>query len=227
MRSRVFNKKFSLWGVLLLLTVIGVTVSAVLVKQSFFRVFPLYVSVFIMLLMSNVNRYAYLLGSINAISYGFIYLYYNIPGSAISAFLISFPLQIVSFIRWSKTSWKNTTVLKKMTANTRILNAVLLASGWAIYYVIIRYLGSASSLLDSLGSLLGMYITVLQVFKYSEYTYLMIPSGLLSIGLYISLIVNGMIEQVPFLVYSCYSLLCVIRSVFNARKILKEQEKAI
>lgn len=227
MKLKLFNKKFSIWGILLLITVIGVTISSILVKQSFLRVFPLYVSVFIMLLMSNVNRYAYLLGGINAISYGFIYLYYNIPGSAISAFLISFPLQIISFIRWSKTSWKSTTILKKMTGKVKILNAILLVLGWAIYYAVIRYLGSASSLLDSMASLLGMYITVLQVFKYSEYTYLMIPSILLTIGLYISLIANGVIEQVPFLVYSCYSLLCVIRSVYKARSIMKEQEETI
>jgi nicotinamide riboside transporter PnuC len=177
--------------------------------------------------MSKVNRYAYLLGGINSISYGFIYLYYNIPGSAISAFLFSCPLQIISFIRWSKTSWKKTTVLKKMSPRIRIFNAVVLVAVWAVYYAIIRYLGSASSLIDSLGSLLGIYITLLQMFKYSEYTVLMIPSGLLNISLYISLISQGSIEQVPFLIYSCYSLLCVIRSVFNAKKIIKEQEAEI
>ena len=174
--------------------------------------------------MSKVNRYAYLIGGINALSYGFVYLHYNIPGSAISALLISFPLQIISFIIWSKTSWKKTTVLKKMSAKARILNAVFLLLGWIAYYIIIRCLGSASSLIDSMASLLGMYITVLQMLKYSEYTMLMIPSGLLSISLYISLISQGTIEQIPFLIYSVYSFICVIRSVFNAKKIMKDQE---
>ena len=226
MKSKIHNIKISVWGILLILTAIGVTVSTILVGQSFLRVYPLYVSLFIMLLMSKVNRYAYLLGGINSISYGFIFLYYDIPGSAISAFLFSFPLQIISFIRWSKTSWKNTTVLKKMTNKVKGLNVVLIVGVWAVYYALIRYLGSASSLIDSMASLLGMYITILQVLKYSEYTVLMIPSGLLSISLYISLIVQGNNEQIPFLIYSFYSLICVIQSVYNARKILNEQEKA-
>lgn len=223
MKSRT-DKKISIWVILLIITAIAITVSSVIIGQSFLRIFPLYVSLFIMLLMSNMNRYAYLIGGINAISYGFIYLYYDIPGSAISAFLTSFPLQIVSFIMWSKTSWKNSTVLKKMSSKARVINAVLLVLGWAVYYMLIRYLGSASSLIDSMASLLGMYITVLQVLKYSEYTVLMIPSVLMTIALYISLISRGVIEQVPYLIYSCYSLLCVIRSVFNVRKIMKEQE---
>ena len=50
------------WTVLAILTAILVTVSSIIVKQSFLRIYPLYVSVFIMLLMSKMNRYAYLIG---------------------------------------------------------------------------------------------------------------------------------------------------------------------
>lgn len=224
MRSKIYNSLRDPWLIFLLITAILITVSSVLVGQSFIRIYPLYVSVFIMLLMSKVNRYAYLLGGLNSISYGFIALYYNIPGSAISAFLFSFPLQIVSFIRWSKTSWKGTTVLKRMTKTALILNVVLITVLGVAYYALIKALGSASSLIDSMASLIGMYITILQVLKYSEYTLLMIPSSLLTIALYVSLIAQGTIEQVPFLIYSLYSLCCVIRSVFSARKLLKEQK---
>ncbi len=224
MKSKIYSKKSGLWTVLLILTVILVTVSAFFVGQSFIRVYPLYVSVFVMLLMSKVNRYAYLLGGLNSISYGFIALYYNIPGTAISAFLFSFPLQIASFIRWSRTSWNSTTVLKKMTARGRVINTILILLLWAVYFAVIKALGSASSLIDSMASLLGMYITVLQVLKYSEYTVLMIPSGILTIALYVSLIAQGNVEQVPFLIYSVYSLCCVVRSVINVQKILKAQK---
>ncbi len=224
MISRIHTKKINPWVIFLIITAVLITVSAILVEQSFLRIYPLYISIFIMLLMSKANRYAYLIGGLNAISYGFIALHYNIPGSAISAFLVSFPLQIVSFIRWSRASWKSTTVFKKMTQRGRIINGMLIIIIWVGYYAVIKALGSASSLIDSMASLLGIYITFLQVLKYSEYTVLMIPSGLLSISLYISLIAQGNIEQVPFLIYSCYSLCCVIRSVFNVRKIIKEQE---
>ena len=224
MRSKIYNRPRDPWLIFLLITAILITLSSVLVRQSFVRVFPLYVSVFVMLLASRVNRYSYLLGGINAIFYGFIAIYYSIPGSAISAFLFNFPLQIISFIRWSKTSWKGSTVLKKMSTRGRLLNVALIVVLWVAYYALIKALGSASSLIDSMASLIGMYVTVLQVLKYSEYTALMIPSGLLTIALYVSLIAKGTVEQVPFLVYSLYSLCCVIRSVFSAKRILKEQE---
>jgi nicotinamide mononucleotide transporter PnuC len=221
------SKKIEPLVLLLILTMVLVTISSVLVRQSIIRVFPLYVSMAISLLLSKVNRYAYLLGGINAISYGFIALYYRIPGSAISAFLVSSPLQLISFVRWSKTKWKNTTVLKEMTPKARMLNGLLLVVGWILYYLLIRILGSASSLIDSVASLLGIYITILQLLKYSEYTVLMIPSGLLSSALYISLMVQGSMEQLPFLIYSFFSLACTIRSVRQAKIILKAQKEAI
>ena len=213
--------------ILLMATMVLVTLASIWVKQSVIRVAPLYVSMVISLLLSKVNRYAYLLGGINAISYGFIALYYQIPGSAISAFLVSCPLQLISFVRWSKTKWKNTTVLKQMTSKSRVINGVLLVVGWCAYYLLIRTLGSASSLIDSIASLLGIYITILQLLKFSEYTVLMIPSGLLTISLYISLMVKGSMEQLPFLIYSCFSLACTIRSVRQAKIILKAQKEAI
>ena len=220
-----FKKSFDPLGILLLLTMILVTVSSVVVKQSAVRVIPLYVSMVISLLHSKVNRYAYLLGGLNSISYGFIALYYHIPGTAISAFLFNCPLQLLSFIRWSKTSWKHSTVLKKMTPKGRGYNLLFLVAGGAVYYLLIRALGSASSLVDAAASFLGAYITVLQLLKYSEYTLCMIPSGLLTITLYISLMVQGSMEQLPFLIYACFSFACTLRSVRQARRILEEQKK--
>ena len=225
MKWRSF-KKIDPLGILLLLTMVLVTFSSILVKQSVLRVYPLYVSMVISLLHSKVNRYAYLLGGLNSISYGFIALYYRIPGSAINAFLFSFPLQIWAFIRWSKTAWKNSTVLKKMTPKVSACNALLLMVGGSAYYFLIRWLGSASSLIDAAASFLGIYITVLQLLKYSEYTKWMIPSGLLSISLYVSLMVKGSTEQLPYLIYSCFAFLCSLRSVRRARLLLEEQKES-
>ena len=224
MNWKIFKRHWEPLEILLMITMVLVTIASVIVKQAVIRVMPLYVSMVISLLLSRVNRYAYLLGGINSIAYGFIALYYKIPGSAINAFCFSFPLQILSFIRWSRSAWKNTTILKKMTLRGRALNLLLLLGGGCGYYFIIRALGSASSLIDASASLLGIYITILQLLKYSEYTYLMIPSGLMTISLYISLMAKGNMEQLPFLVYACFSLLCSIRAVGQVRLILKAQK---
>ena len=224
MSWKISKKHFEPLEILLVVTMVLVTIASILVKQAMIRVLPLYVSMVISLLLSRVNRYAYLLGGINSIAYGFIALYYKIPGSAINAFCFSFPLQILSFIRWSRSAWKNTTVLKKMTLRGRILNLLLLLGGGCGYFFLIRAMGSASSLIDTAASLLGIYISILQVLKYSEYTYLMIPSGLMTISLYLSLMAKGNMEQLPFLIYACFSLLCSVRAVGQVKHILKAQK---
>jgi nicotinamide mononucleotide transporter PnuC len=217
------HKRVSGWAVLLFITALLVTLSALLVKQSFFRIFPLYISLFIALLTSKVNRYAFLIGGINSIFYGCVSFYYHIYGGAFTALCFSFPLQIFSFIRWSRSGWKHSTLLKKMSKRTKIWCCVALIFGWVLYYLFMRRLGSASSLFDSMSSLLGMVIPVLQLLKYAEYTVLMVPSGIISCLLYLSLILKGNWEQLPFLVYAVYALCCNIRALFSARKILTEQ----
>ena len=60
---------------LMVCTAVLITVSSVMTDQSFLRVMPLYVSLFIALLQSRVNRFASLLGSVNSIVYGIVYFH--------------------------------------------------------------------------------------------------------------------------------------------------------
>ena len=51
--------------VLMACTAVGITVTGVVYHQQFWRMLPLYVSLFVMLLNTRVNRYGLLVGSLN------------------------------------------------------------------------------------------------------------------------------------------------------------------
>ena len=84
--------------ILLGITAAALTVTAVIFKQSVIRTIPLFVSLFIILLQTKANRFAYLLGGGNSILYAVSYVTMGLYGSALYAFCISFPLQIITFI---------------------------------------------------------------------------------------------------------------------------------
>ena len=94
------------------LTGILITISGIYYKQNFLRILPLYNSLIIALLQSRVNRYSNLLGSINSILYAAVYFYYGLLASAFQALLFSFPMQLITFIRWNKNKWEKSTVLR-------------------------------------------------------------------------------------------------------------------
>ena len=59
--------------VLLVVTAVCITASGILYKQPLLHILPLYISLFISLLQSRVNRIAYLIGAGNAILYAIVY----------------------------------------------------------------------------------------------------------------------------------------------------------
>jgi nicotinamide mononucleotide transporter PnuC len=204
-------------------TAVGIIVTGIRFQQSFFRIFPLFVSLLIAMLQSRVNRYACLFGSFNSLLYGVVYVYYNLYGSALSAVFFSFPIQFVTFIRWNKNKWGDSTMLKKLSLKQRILILV----GFAVALISLRFvlisLGSRYVFLDSATNLLGILIYILTMFAYVEYTILMLINGVISISLYISML-GETPEMTTYLVFAIYSMICTIFAVFNAKKLYNRQQ---
>ena len=97
-----FSKKDIFIFILMGCTAVLITVAGLFYQQSFLRILPLYISLVVGMLQSRVNRYSYLIGSMNSLLYGVVYFYYNLYASAFSALLFSFPIQLLTFIRWNK-----------------------------------------------------------------------------------------------------------------------------
>jgi nicotinamide riboside transporter PnuC len=210
---------------LMAVTAILITVTGILFHQSLIRILPLYVSLVVGILQSRANRYASLLGGMNSILYALVYIYLGLYASAGYAILFSFPLQIMTFILWSRRKQGESTRFRKMSWRCRV--AVLL--GYLACFVILRAVlqaaGSNYQLLDNLTSLTGILISVLTMFAFVEYTWLMLPSGILSIVLNLSTMQTNP-EQITYVIFSFYSIICVSIQFFRVRKLYAEQNRS-
>ena len=212
--------------ILLAVTAILITVTGILFRQSFIRILPLYVSLFVAVLQSRANRYACLLGGLNSILYTIVYVYLGLYASAGYAILFSFPLQIITFILWSRRKEGESTRFRRLSPLCRLLVLLgFIASSVALGFVL-KAAGSSHQILDNLSSLMGILITILTMFAFVEYTWLMLPSGVLNIALNIATMQTNP-EQITYAVFSVYSMICVTIQFFCVRRLYAEQRRKV
>lgn len=208
---------------LLGLTAVGLIVTWIAFGQTPLRMLPLFVSLVVGMLQAGANRYACLIGGINSIIYTVVYLRLGIYGLAAQALFVSCPFQLVTFARWSKHKYKNSTEFRRMSGKARLISSAVLAVCYALTLAILKAAGSGYSLLDGATSLLGVATSVLTLLSYIEYTWLMLVSGVLSITLNIAMTIDRP-EMITYVVFSVYSFICVVRQFFSVRRIYSEQK---
>ena len=206
-------------------TAILITAAGIIYKQSPLRMIPLYVSLVIALMQSGVSRYAPLIGSVNALLYAAVYGYYRLYASMAYAALVSCPLQVVTFINWSRKPWKGSTILKKLTNRQRILIFAGSAALWAVVVFALGRTGSEHRILDTTSTILGILATILTMLSYIEYTVVMLAGQVCSIGLYIAMLGSNP-EQLTYLIYSVYAMVCTTAAFIRTREIYKIQQKS-
>ena len=225
-KSKTLSKKDIFIFALMGLTAVSITVAGVYFHQSFLRILPLYNSLVVGMLQSRINRYASLVGSLNSLLYGVVYFYYGLYGSLFSAVLFSFPIQLLTFIRWNKNKWEHSTVLRKLTAKQRIWLAAGCIAALVAMWIVLPLIGSQYVFLDSLTNVIGIVIYFLTMFAYVEYTFLMIVNGVIGIVLYIQMLGESP-EMTTYLIFSIYSFICIFISFFQARKIYNSQQSEV
>lgn len=225
-KNKNFSKKDIFMFALMGCTAVLITVAGIYFNQSFLRILPLYNSLVVGLLQSRVSRYATLIGSINSLLYGVVYFYYGLYGSMFSAVLFSFPIQLLTFLRWNKNKWEHSTVLRKLTAKQRILLCIGFVAALIATWIILPLIGSQYVFLDSITNLIGIIIYFLTMFAFVEYTFLMIINGVIGIALYIQMIGDSP-ELTTYLIFSVYSFICIVIAFFQARKIYSSQQSEV
>ncbi len=225
MRSGQKTEKNTKALMLVLMAVTGVliTVTGVIFKQSFIRVLPLYVSLIIAYMQSKVSRYALLIGGVNSILYALTYLYYHLYASMVYAAFVSCPIQIVSFVLWSKKPWKDSTVFKRLTPNKRIVLCLISVLAWICACMLMKNTDAKYMPLDALVTVIGIAATVLTMLSYVEYTSLSFLSQLCGIALYILMLAEQP-EQSTYLIYSVYASLCTFFAFIRSHKIYNFQQ---
>jgi len=222
-RLRGIRRKDLLMAGLIVMTAVGITWTGIAFKQSMFRIIPLYVSLIVGLLQSRANRWGYLLGGLNSVLYAAVYFTFGLYATAASALLTSFPVQIATFIRWSRHKYKSTTEFRSM----KLRQWLLLVGGFAVCFgglwIILSVSGSSYRLLDNSLTLVGLFSSVLTLFAFKEYTFFMLGSGTVNILLN----ANMMAEypaQITYLIYSIYSMVCIVRQFFFVNRLFREQK---
>lgn len=209
-------------SIFMLVTAILITVTGILYGQSFLRILPLYISLFVGALQSRANRYASLLGGVNSILYAVVYWLLGLYASAGYALFFSFPVQVATFIRWQRHKYGTSTEFRRMSGKLRLLVVGAFLLSFLGMGFVLRLAGSSYQLLDNLTSLLGILISILTMFAYIEYTWLMLPSGVISICLHLATMVDHP-AQITYLIFSLYSLICVTQQFFRVRRLYAEQ----
>lgn len=209
--------------VLIAVTGIAILAAGIFFKQQFFLMFPLFVSLFVMAFQSEANKLGPLIGSINSLIYAAAYLYMGIYGSAASALLFSFPIQLTTFFRWKKNSYKKTAVFKRLSNKQRWIFGTLFLLLWAGLAVIFTFLDYEYAVLDSLAFISGFVVPLMTMAAYIEYTYLWIFQA--SAGLLLNIqMVTVDVRQTTYLIYGVYALYCVAGAFMSVRKFYKEQQ---
>lgn len=209
--------------VLLGITAVLITVAGIYYRQSFLHILPLYISIIISMLQTRVNRFAYLMGGMNSILYGAVYIYYKLYGAAFSALLFSFPIQILTFIRWNKHKRGNSTALRKLSNKQRVCIILGYSASLAVMWFLLPLIGSQYVFLDSATTLLGILIYFLTMFAYIEYTSFMLVNCTITTVLYITML-KAEPETMTYLIYSIYSIVCTAFAFFEARKLYRIQQ---
>ncbi|MGI6743503.1 MAG: nicotinamide mononucleotide transporter [Eubacteriales bacterium] len=209
--------------VLMAITAVLITIAGIYYKQHPLHILPLYVSLVIGALQAKANRFASLLGGINSILYAIVYLYLGLYASALYAILFSCPVQLVTFVRWNQRKYGSSTVFRKMTAMQRIVVSAAFVASVAAVMLVLNLLKSDYSFIDSLSSLMGILISFLTMFAFIEYTWLMLPNGIIGIFLNIATM-KAHPQQITYLIFSIYSLICMTRGFFMVLRLYKEQQ---
>lgn len=179
----------------------------------------------LMLLQTRANKYAFLLGGLNSILYSIVSFSLSLYASGCQALLISFPMQILTFIRWNKKSYGNSTILKKLNNKQRFLCIAVFGVLWILFYFILSSVGSGYIIFDNTGTLIGLMGTVFSLLRLIEYSFISVISCLINISLYVAML-KEYPEQITYVVYSVYSLICCLVSFRFMTKLYIKQNKA-
>lgn len=222
-------KKETLWTpsnifsiALTLASAIAIVWTGIVFEQHPFRMLPICVSLSVGLLQTKANRYACLIGGINSVLYAAVYVSFGLYASAASALLISCPFQLMTFVRWNRRAYKHSTEFQSLTKRQWLWMALIFAVSFLGCYLLLSAAGSSHRFWDISSTLVGFFVSVLTLLGFREYTWLILPSVFLSLGLNISLMMEDM-AQVTYVIYSVHASACQVLQFFAVRKLYREQ----
>ena len=206
------------------MTGIGILICAIVFKQMFIKVLPLFFSLLIMLLNSRANRIGFILGAINSCIYIIGYLMEGVYGSVAST-AFGIVIMLITYFRWKSKAYGKATVFRRFSARGRVFLSLALCVAWALVSFVLRIMGGTATVIDGLTMVLGFAINILSIVAYVEAPFLNIISGLSQFALWVQIVfVNGNYAAMTYLVYSIYCAYMIARTFYRWLALYKEQQ---
>lgn len=222
-----FIKKAPIISALAGLTLVCITLSMIIFFETVSDVvtaIPLFISIIIMMLQSQANRYSFLLGSLNSVFYTIVYFAFELQASALSALCVSLPIQMMTFISWSKHKYKDSTMFRKMSMGARVISLAVGIVAVFIVNLILRQFGSNYIMLDTITNVAGVGVYVLTLLSFVEYPILQMFSSIIGCINYIIMISDGKYTLIPYLIYTVFGVACIAKAAVRVHKLYVEQQ---
>lgn len=179
------------------------------------KTLPTLITLVVQVLLVSANRNAFLLGGCNAALYGISYILQGLHFSAISALLISSPIQIISFFTWKKNSSGKEVKFKRMSPPVLALTLGLILAGWAgCYFGLSRFFEGSYPALDTLTFSIGTVVTFIVAMRYIESQYMNTVSCLIVLVMYIMMSIKDP-SNMSYIVISLYNLVKIIQAAVS------------
>lgn len=209
--------------IIIVITGIIILITGILTHQHPLLMVPLFISLFVMGFQSEANRIGVLIGSVNSLIYTGAYVYMGVYASAASAFLFSFPIQLMTFFRWKKKAYKKTVVFKKMSNKARILFTLGVLALWAVTAYIFDLKDYQYAIWDSYLFIMGFIVPILTMLAYIEYTYLWIINCVIGLFLNVQMFLVDY-TTANYFIYGVYALYSVVGAYISVQRFYKEQQ---
>ena len=202
-----------------------IIVFAILKQQAPIKTLPTLVTLVVLIMSVRANRYAFLVGASTCVLYGIAYIMEGVYFSAVSALLVSMPIQIFSFFVWSKHKENNTrSNLATMKWWLLTLSIVAIFPAWAgCYFGLGAFFEGNMAILDSLCFVLGLLISLLVAFRFIEGQYFNVISCIIALVMWIFICIESP-SNVNFLIISCYNLFRTVQATVNWTLIYRKQK---
>ena len=205
------------------ITFVLIAVTAVIFKANPLNVLPLFVSIIVMFLQTKVNRFAFIIGSINSLFYAAAYFYMTLYSQSLYAALVSFPIQIFTFFAWNRNTKGGVTKTKSLSNKTRVIMLLTMAVVWLMLFAVFSAFDSSYLILDNTLAVIGIAASFLCFLRYSEYSLLQTISTTVTIILY-SIMITDDISKIVWLIFSIYSAICSVIAFININRLSKQGE---
>lgn len=212
---------------------LGITFVVLLVfgihnRQKFIKLLPSLISLGVFLLSSKANKWTFFIGALNALLYAVGYIMEGVYASALSAVVVSFPLQTASFFRWKKNSYRQSTKFRKMsTRKSVVLYFSSIIACIAMYFIIGTIPSSKQTAFDVMVFVFGLYATILTMLGYMEALLFSIVNIVSNILLWSMTVIDGNAANITYVISMCFNCYCTINMCITWRRLYKEQNNAV